>query len=106
MFHPEFGLEKTLEGGLDDAEMVGVESIDNAQVYHVKGRIDGSRLGRMSGGLIGSSTVDVDVWVDPQTFTVRKVVLVDPSADSENPSIWTLTFSKFGEPVTIQAPDL
>ncbi|HET7088852.1 MAG TPA: LppX_LprAFG lipoprotein [Anaerolineae bacterium] len=106
MFHPEFGLEKTLEGGLDDAELVGVESIDGAQAYYVKGRIEGSRLWRMSGGLIGSSTVDVEVWVDPQTFAVRKIVLVDPTIDPGNPSIWTMTFSKFGEPVTIEAPDV
>ncbi len=106
MFHPEFGLEKTLEGGLDDAELVGVEPIDGAQAYYVKGRIDGSRLWRMSGGLIGSSTVDVDVWVDPQTFAVRKIVLVDPTTDPGNPSIWTMTFSKFGEPVMIEAPDV
>jgi len=106
MFHPEFGLEKTLEGGLDDSELVGVEPIDGVQAYYVKGRIDGSRLWRMSGGLIGSSTVDVDVWVDPQTFAVRKIVLVDPTTDPGDPSIWTMTFSKFGEPVTIEAPDL
>ena len=106
MFHPEFGLEKTLGGGLDDAELVGVEAIDGAQAYHVKGRIDGSRLGRMSGGLIGTGTVDVDVWVDPQTFAVHKIVLVDPTTDPGNPSIWTMTFSKFGEPVTIEAPDI
>src|SRR3990172_3461065 len=107
MLNPALGLAlRSGEGGLDDAELVGVESIGDAQMYHVKGRIDGSRLWRMSGGLIGSSTVDVDVWVDPQTFAVRKIVLVDPTTDPGDPSIWTMTFSKFGEPVTIEAPDL
>ena len=106
MFHPEFGLEKTLEGGLDQAQLAGVVSLDGATVYHVKGRMAGARLWRMSGGLIGSGTVDIGVWVDPQTFVVRKIVLSDPSAEPENPSVWTMTFSKFGEPFVIEAPDL
>lgn len=104
MFHPEFGLEKTLEGGLDDAALVGVEASNGAQAYHVKGSLDGARLQVMSGGLIGTGRVEVEVWVDAQTFTVQRTVLVDPSQDAAKPAVWTLTFSKFGEPVTIEAP--
>ena len=104
MFHPEFGLEKTLEGGLDAAELIGVESIDGAQAYRVKGSLDGIRLQFMSGGLIGTGRVEAELWVDAQTFIVRRTVLQDPSVDSEEPSTWTLTFSKFGTPVAIEKP--
>ncbi len=104
MFHPEFGLEKTLEGGLDDAALAGVESIDGAQAYRVKGSLDGARLQFMSGGLIGTGRVEAELWVDAETFIVRRTVLIDASVDPEKPSTWTLTFSKFGAPVTIEAP--
>lgn len=104
MFHPEFGLEKTLEGGLDEAELIGVESIDGAQAYHVKGSLEGRRLQFMSGGLIGMERVEVEVWVDAENFVVSRTILQDPSADGDDPSTWTLTFSKFGAPVTIEAP--
>ena len=104
MFHPEYGLEKTLESGLDDASVAGVESIDGAQAYRVKGSLDGTRLQLMSGGLISTGRVDVDVWVDAQAFTVRRVVLVDTATSVEKPSTWTLTFGKFGVPATIEAP--
>jgi lipoprotein LprG len=104
MFHPEFGLERTLEGGLDGATLLGVESIDGAQAYRVKGSLDGARLQVMSGGLIGTQVIPVEVWIDAQTFVVRRTVLVDAPVDAEEPSTWTLTFSKFGEPVTIERP--
>ena len=106
MFHPSFGLEKTLEGGLDDAAVAGVESMDGGQAYHVHGRIEGSRLQGMSGGLIGAGPIDVEVWVDAQTFVVRRTTLVDASFHPDQPSTWRLAFSKFGEPVAIEKPAL
>jgi len=104
MFHPDYGLEKTLQGGLDDAALAGVESIDGAPAYRVAGSLDGARLQFMSGGLISAGRVDVDVWVDAQAFAVRRVVLVDTATSAEKPSTWTLSFGKFGVPVTIEAP--
>ena len=104
MFHPDQGLEKTLEAGLDNAVNAGVETLDGAQTYHVKGSLDGARLQFMSGGLISAGRIDADVWADAQTFTVRRVVLVDTTTSAEKPATWTLTFSKFGAPVDIEAP--
>ncbi len=104
MFHPEFGLERTLEAGLDGAALAGVESLDGVQVYRVRGSLDGARLQFMSGGLIGMGRVEVEVWIDAQTFAVRRILLMDASTDPQEPSTWTLTFSRLGEPVTIEAP--
>ncbi len=104
MFHPEFGLEKTLEAGLDNAALAGVEAVGSAQTYHMKGSLPGTRLQFMSGGLISAGRIDVDIWVDTQTFAIYRTVLVDHRADSDEPSAWTISFSKFDEPVTIEAP--
>jgi lipoprotein LprG len=104
MFHPEFGLERTLAGGLDGAAHAGVESIDGAQLYRVTGSLDGMRLQFMSGGLIRAGRVQVEVWIDAGAFTVRRALLVDAAADPEQPTTWTMTFSHFGETVEIEAP--
>lgn len=104
LFDSEFGLEKTLEGGLDEATLVGVESIDEVQTYQVKGSLDGARLQFMSGGLISAGRIDVQVWVDAQTFTIQRTRLVDNPPGADEPSTWTMSFSKFGEPVAIEAP--
>jgi len=104
MFHPQYGLDRTLEGGLDDAANAGVESIDGAQAYHVTGSLDGARLQVMSGGLISTNRVNAEVWVDAQTFAVRRVVLLDAATGAEKSLTWVLTFSQFGQPVVIEAP--
>lgn len=106
MFHPEFGLEKTLEAGLDDVANVGVESLDGTQLYHVRGNLDGQRLQLMSGGMLSTQRIDAEVWVEVATFRVLKAVLLDPGFGEGASSTWTLTFSGFGEAVTIEAPEI
>lgn len=107
MFHPEFGLERTLAEGLDDASNVGVESLDGVQVYHVRGSVSGDRLQAMSGGLISTGRIDVEVWAEVESFLVRQTVLVDnmtATNEEVEPSTWTLSFSKFGDTVSIDVP--
>ena len=104
MFDPTFGLEQVLSGGIDAAKLVGVESIDNANVYHVSGQLDGARVQGMSGGLIGTGRVEAEVWVDGTTFVPRKAIVIDRSADPDKPTTWTLTFGSYGKPVNIVAP--
>ena len=106
MFDPKVGLEQVLSGGLDEAKFVGVEAIDNASVYHVMGQLDGARVQGMSGGLIGTGRVEAEVWVDGRTFVPRKAVVVDRSADPQQPTIWTLTFGSYSKPVNIVAPQV
>ncbi len=106
MFDPKDGLEQTLKAGLDNAQVIGVESIDGVNAYHVKGSIDGSRVQVMSGGLLSTGTIDVELWVDGATFQTRKVILIDRATDAQNPSTWTLTFGSFGKTVDIVAPTL
>jgi lipoprotein LprG len=106
MFDPQVGLEQVLSGGIDEARLVGVESIDNASVYHVTGRLDGARVQGMSGGLIGTSRVEAEVWVDGSTFVPRKAVVIDLSADPQKPTTWTLTFGSYSKPVKVVAPEV
>ncbi|HZY42264.1 MAG TPA: LppX_LprAFG lipoprotein, partial [Anaerolineae bacterium] len=97
---------QVLSGGIDEAKLVGVESIDNANVYHVTGQIDGARVQGMSGGLIGMNRVEAEVWVDGSTFVPRKAVVVDRSVDPQKPTTWTLTFGSYGKTVNIVAPQI
>lgn len=106
MFDPKVGLEQVLSGGIDNAQLVGVESLDNVNVYHVKGQLDGARVQGMSGGLIGTGRVDAEVWVEGSTFLPRKAVVVDPTADPQKPTTWTLTFGSYGKMVNIAAPQV
>jgi len=104
MFDPQVGLEQLLKAGLDNTHWIGVEDLDGQSAYHVQGSISGEKLQGMSGGLIGKGPVDVDLWIEPDTFLPRKAVIVDKDSDPEKPTTWTMTFSSYGKDVNITAP--
>ena len=104
MFDPQFGLEQLLKAGLENPHWIGVETLDGKNIYHLQGSISGEKLQGMSGGLISTGPVDVDLWVEPNTYLPRKAVIVDKGSDAEKPTTWTLTFSSYGKDVNITAP--
>jgi lipoprotein LprG len=104
MFDPQMGLEQVLKGGLDTARFVGTETIDGKNLWHMQGAISGERLQGMSGGLISTGPIDVDLWIEPETYLPRKAVIVDKDSDPEKPTTWTMTFSSYGKDVNITAP--
>ena len=104
MFDPQVGLEQLLKAGLDNPHWIGVEAIDGKNLFHVQGSISGERLQGMSGGLIGKGPVDVDLWIEPDTYLPRQAVIVDKDSDPEKPTTWTMTFSSYGKEVHITAP--
>ena len=106
MFDPKDGLEQTLKNGLDNAQLLGVETIDGTAAYHLKGSLDGSRVQVMGGGLLSTSTLEAEMWVDGSTFLARKVILTDSGKNPQKPSVWTLTFGSFGKTVNITAPKI
>jgi lipoprotein LprG len=106
MFDPQFGLEQVLKGGLDTAQWIGTETVDGQSLWHLQGTISGERLQGMSGGLISKGPIDVDLWIDPDTYLPRKAVIVDKDSDAEKPTTWTMTFSSYGKDVNIAAPEL
>jgi lipoprotein LprG len=106
MFDPQMGLEQVLKGGLDDARFVGTETIDGKNLWHMQGSLSGERLQGMSGGLISTGPIDVDLWIEPETYLPRKAVIVDKDSDPEKPTTWTMTFSSYGKDVNIAAPEL
>jgi lipoprotein LprG len=106
MFDPQVGLEQVLKGGLDNAHWIGVEDLNGKSVFHLQGSINGERLQGMSGGLISKGPIDVDLWIEPDTYLPRKAVIVDKDSDPEKPTTWTMTFSSYGKDVNIAAPEL
>ncbi len=106
MFDPKVGLEQLLKSGLDNPHWVGVETIDGQNAYHLQGSISGEKLQGMSGGLISTGPVDVDLWLTPDTYLPRQAVIVDRSTDPDKPTTWTMTFSSYGKQVNITVPQV
>jgi lipoprotein LprG len=104
MFDPQMGLEQILKGGLDEARLIGAETVDGKSLWHLQGSLSGERLQGMSGGLISQGPIDVDLWLEPETYLPRKAVIVDKDSDPKKPTTWTMAFSSYGKDVNITAP--
>jgi lipoprotein LprG len=106
LFDPEIGLQGLLKDGILDLTLVGSEEIEQQRHYHLAGRASGERMSAMTLGFIGHGDVDLEVWIGTEDFYVRRLYIVEPETDPEDPTTWTMTFSNLGQPVEIKAPPL
>ncbi|HSH03453.1 MAG TPA: LppX_LprAFG lipoprotein [Anaerolineae bacterium] len=107
LFDDEIGLQAIL--AQDTAELTLLEGAtladDDTLLYVVEGKMGGGRAYEMSAGLLGPEEMPFTLWVDPETFDVRRVVVVEWPGDEEQESEWELTFEKFGQVMEILPPE-
>ncbi len=107
LFDPETGLQRLLKDGIVDLTLVGVEEIEGHPYYHLTGRASGERMNAMTLGFIGGrSDVELELWIGTDDFYVRRLRIVEPDADFDEPTTWDLGFWNLGEPVDISAPPI
>ncbi|MCU0486985.1 MAG: LppX_LprAFG lipoprotein, partial [Anaerolineales bacterium] len=107
LFDPQVGLQPVLDSDLTNLELRGVEELTElpgVQLYALTGRLDGQRIYQMSYAMIGPETMDVQLWIAPETFELYRVLITEPSADPADPTIWQLDFWDFDLPVDITPP--
>jgi lipoprotein LprG len=106
LFDPETGLQRLLRDGILDLQLLGSEQIEGQQHYHLSGSAQGERIRAMTLGFIGQGDVELEVWIGAEDYYVRRLSIVEPETDPEEPTTWNLEFSKLGEPVEIEAPPI
>ena len=107
LFDSEVGLQAVLASDLSNVAFVGTETIEdgpNKPLYALTGDVAGERLFQMSNGLIGPDSVQVKLWIAPETFELHRIVATEPVADADEPSIWQVDFSEFDRVVEISPP--
>lgn len=89
-------------GNLQNPTLVGVETVNGYQAYHLKGTIS---PGTPTPGL-GPSTTQEDYWVRKDTFYPLKVVVSSTSTDSSGTTstTFTLTFKTWNTGIKINLP--
>ena len=109
LFDPQVGLQPVLDRDLTNLALRGIEELPElpgTPLYALTGRLDGERIHQMSYAMIGPETMDVQLWIAPETFELYRVVITEPSADPADPTIWQLDFWDFDLPVDITPPPL
>lgn len=87
-------------------QKLGLAEIDGHSYYHLRGTAQGQQITWWTAGLIADGDVPVTLWIDPQTFLIHRVHLVETTSDPERPTEWHITFSDFDQPVTVEAPPI
>jgi lipoprotein LprG len=104
LFHPETGLQRLLKDGIFDLRLAGSEQIQEQGHYRLTGRASGERMREMTLGFIGDSDVELEVWIGTEDFYARRLRILEPATDTQDPTTWHMEFSNLGEPIEIKAP--
>lgn len=107
LFDEAVGLPAILTADMRDLQLTEPQKLadgpDPSQLlYHLTGTVDGQRLYQMSSSLIGPEAVAVQLWIAPETFELVRVLITEP--EPEEPSLWQVDFSHFGQLVSIEPP--
>jgi hypothetical protein len=109
-FHPETGLGLVLANDLSDIEFVGFADLielPGKSLYELKAKMDGERMNSFSYGLIDAQMLNVSLWIDPDTFDVHRILIVDPADEGEEEDTnWTIDFWNFNTIFEILPPTL
>jgi hypothetical protein len=93
-----------LNEGIQDLELAGFDEIEDQRHYRLAGRAGGQQMHDMTLGFIGNGDVELEVWIGTEDFYMRRLRIVEPETDPEDPTRWEMQFSQLGQPVEINPP--
>jgi lipoprotein LprG len=107
LFDPDQGIRPILETDLGEIELLGIKALEEMpgqRFYALQGEVAGERLFQLSFGMIGPDEMSVQLWIDPETFDLHRMLIVDPQSGENEPTIWQLDFWNFDQAVEILPP--
>lgn len=104
LFDTNHGLGPVV-GGIQNPELLGMETVDGRAVYHIKGTVPATMIGPLTDGTMTGNPIAVDVLVDKDNAELLQATLTEPKqAGKKEPATWTLAISNYDKKVTIEAP--
>ena len=104
LFDKEKGLS-TVVVKLRDVRQMPDEKVGGQDTAHLQGKADRALVEPLTSGAIDGDPITADLWIDKATGNLLKLVLTEPQVPNKvKPAVWTLTFEKYDQPVTITRP--
>ncbi len=100
------GIEAALKS-IRELKMIGAESLEGINVYHIQGVADGKDIEALTVGLIRGQVVNVDIYLNRDTFRVERVTLLQPDTVTDKqpkPTVWTLETFDYNTTINIEPP--
>jgi hypothetical protein len=106
LFEAQSGLPAILISDLSDLQVSKgeLDEMPGKVFYLLTARLGGKNLYTLSNGLIGPGDMDAQIWIDPQTFDLHRVLLIEYAQDAELERTWQIDFWDFNKVIDIQAP--
>jgi len=113
LFDPQSGFQEILSEDLHDLSYAGPQELAELPgelFYTLSGRLEGERLYALSYGLMGPQSMEVNLWIAPETFEVYRVQIDEPlpsgESDPSGESVthWRVDFWDFNQVESIAPP--
>ena len=108
LFDSENGIQVILANDMVNPVLLGLEElpeIPGKKLYVIQGTLQGEHVYQMSYGMIDNDLLQAKVWVDPKTFDLERIVLVDPAnPGDEEDTTWQIDFWSFDKTFDIEPP--
>lgn len=95
------GIPDIMRTGVQKAQLVGTEQVQNRSTLHLRGQVSGARLSPFISTVMADAMYAVDLWIDEKTAVPLQLHVAEPDATG-----WQIELSSIGEPVDIPTPQL
>ena len=112
LFDDEIGIQAVLLADLAEVQLAEPENLAESEgpdelLYSLTAVASGENIYQMSGFLIGPEQVDVQLWIQPETFELVRIVVREPEPGSEEgESVWQVDITNYDEIIDIQPPEV
>jgi len=108
LLNPNTGLQAILENDLFDMVLVGFEELEEMpgkNLHYLQGALEGQGAYDLTYGMIDNEVLNVQMWIDPDTYDIYRVVVLDPMNEGdEEDTLWQIDFWDFNNVVEINPP--
>ncbi len=110
LFSNEIGIPHALKA-ITQLEMIGRQRLRGREVYYLRGAVQASAIYALTFGLMRTTEGElrIEVYVGTKDWRVLQLTLTEPppqDADTDEPTIWKISFLNYNQEVNITAPSL
>jgi hypothetical protein len=95
------GIPDIMRTGVQKAQVVGAERVQNRDTLHLRGEVNGAKLSPFISTVTADAVYPVDLWMDEKTALPLQLHVAEPDNNG-----WQIELSAIGEPVDIPTPQL
>src|SRR5260221_3509055 len=100
------GIQAALHA-LKEVKLVGHESVDGVDMYHITATAAGTDVAALTVGLIRGNVVNLDIYIPVATGRVDRVIMLQPDTVTDKepqPTTWTLELFNYNAPAQVPIP--